>query len=69
MYALSLKAGSGCGTIIPDPDPGKSSGSMGIRIHNTAKNIKAALIGDGPDIRLIGKPENPALFFTYTETV
>ena len=28
-----LSAGSG--TIIPDPDPGYSSGSMRIRIHNT----------------------------------
>ena len=29
----------GSGTIIPDPDPSKSSGSMRIWIRNTAKNI------------------------------
>ena len=39
LYDLSHFAGSGSGTIIPDTDPGKSSGSMGIRIriHNTEK--------------------------------
>ena len=35
LYALSLLAGFGSGTIIPDPGPGKSSGYMRIRIHNT----------------------------------
>ena len=35
ISALSYLAGSGLGTIIPDPDPDKSSGSMRIRIHNT----------------------------------
>ena len=38
LSALSYLAGSGSGTIIPDPDPGKSSESMRIRIHNTVKN-------------------------------
>ena len=38
LNALSLFAGSGSWTIISDPDPGKSSGSMRIwiQIHNTA---------------------------------
>ena len=35
LSALSYFAGSGVRTIIPDPDPGPSSGSMRIRIHNT----------------------------------
>ena len=38
LYALSLLAGSGSGTIIPDPYAGKSSGSLLIRIRNTEKN-------------------------------
>ena len=36
LSALSFFAGSG--TIITYPDPGKSSGSMWIRIHNTGYN-------------------------------
>ena len=42
-YDLSLFAGSGSGTIIPDPntDPGKSSGSM--RIRNTASSAPGSL--------------------------
>ena len=35
LCALSFFPGSGSGTIISDPDPGKSSVSMRIRIHNT----------------------------------
>ena len=37
LYAHSLFAGSGSGTLIPDPDldPGQISGSMRILIHNT----------------------------------
>ena len=35
VSALSYLAGSVSGTIIPDPDPCKSSGSMRIRILNT----------------------------------
>ena len=33
LHALSLFAGSGFGSINPDLDPGKSSGSMWIRIR------------------------------------
>ena len=42
LSALSLFAGSGSGTIIPDP--GKSSGSMRIRIRNTGKIYVFTLI-------------------------
>ena len=37
LSALSLFAESRSGTIIPDPDQGKSSGFMRIRIPNTVK--------------------------------
>ena len=45
LSALSFFAGSG--TIIPDPDPGKSSRSMRIRIHNTEKNYGTWAYGMG----------------------
>ena len=44
LSALSPFAGSGSGTIIPDP--GKSSGSMRIRIRNTAKNSQSFYLTD-----------------------
>ena len=44
LYSLSFVAGSG--TLIPDPDLGKSTGSMRIRIHNTA--INTVLFGQAP---------------------
>ena len=38
LPAISFFAVSGPVTIIPDPDPGKSSGSKRIRIRNNGKN-------------------------------
>ena len=40
MYRICFPLFAGSGTIIPDPDPGKSSGSMRIRIHNTGHKNK-----------------------------